>query len=71
VRDVAGRPIGDELRALTADRIAARRASAEGREGLAAFIEKRKPEWAGGCCPQNQVIPAQAGIQPRAPSSAG
>jgi methylglutaconyl-CoA hydratase len=46
VRDVAGRPITDDLRALTADRIAARRASDEGREGLAAFIEKRKPKWA-------------------------
>jgi methylglutaconyl-CoA hydratase len=29
----------------TARRIAKRRASAEGREGLAAFLEKRKPEW--------------------------
>lgn len=46
IRDVADRPIDDALRADTADRIAARRASAEGREGLAAFIEKRKPNWA-------------------------
>lgn len=45
VRDVAGRPVTDELRALTATRIAARRASAEGREGLAAFFDKRQPEW--------------------------
>lgn len=45
VADVADRPITDELRALTAERIAARRASAEGREGLAAFLEKRKPDW--------------------------
>ena len=45
VADVAGRPITDPLRALTADRIAARRASAEGREGLAAFLDKRKPHW--------------------------
>ena len=45
VADVAGRPITDTLRALTADRIAARRASAEGREGLAAFLDKRKPHW--------------------------
>ena len=48
VADVAGRPITDSLRALTADRIAARRASAEGREGLAAFLDKRKPEWSAG-----------------------
>ncbi len=45
IRDVAGRPITDDLRALTAARIAARRASAEGREGLAAFFEKRRPGW--------------------------
>ncbi len=45
VRDVAGRPVTDELRALTASRIAARRASAEGREGLAAFFDKRQPGW--------------------------
>lgn len=46
VRDVAGQSISYSLRADTAERIAARRASAEGREGLAAFLEKRKPEWA-------------------------
>jgi methylglutaconyl-CoA hydratase len=45
VRDVAGRPVDDDLRALTAARIAARRASGEGREGLAAFFDKRKPGW--------------------------
>jgi methylglutaconyl-CoA hydratase len=45
IRDVAGRPVTDALRALTAERIAARRASAEGREGLAAFFDKRPPEW--------------------------
>lgn len=46
IRDVANRPVSGELRAMTADRIAARRASPEGREGLAAFIERRKPAWA-------------------------
>lgn len=46
VRDVADRPVSFSLRSETADRIAARRASAEGREGLTAFIEKRKPDWA-------------------------
>ena len=45
VCDVAGRPVDDDLRALTAARIAARRASDEGREGLAAFFDKRKPGW--------------------------
>jgi len=46
VRDVADRPISFSLRSETADRIAERRASAEGREGLQAFLDKRKPEWA-------------------------
>lgn len=46
IRDVADATISYSLRADTAERIAARRAGAEGREGLAAFLEKRKPEWA-------------------------
>jgi len=46
VRDVAGRPINATLRARTADRIADRRSSAEGQEGLKAFVERRKPGWA-------------------------
>ena len=37
--------IDDHLVKETAKRIAARRASDEGREGLAAFLEKRKPSW--------------------------
>lgn len=45
VRDVAGRPIEDALLHETARRIAARRASDEGREGLAAFLGRRKPAW--------------------------
>jgi methylglutaconyl-CoA hydratase len=32
---------------MTASALAARRASAEGREGLKAFLEKRKPSWSG------------------------
>ena len=42
---VANRPVNDELIADTAARIARLRASAEGREGIAAFLEKRKPSW--------------------------
>jgi methylglutaconyl-CoA hydratase len=45
VRDVAGRPIDDAMKAETARRIAEIRASPEGREGIAAFLEKRKPSW--------------------------
>ena len=45
VRGVAGLPITPALRTETARHIAARRASAEGREGLAAFLSKGKPKW--------------------------
>jgi len=45
VQDVAGRPITAELRAETARRIADIRASDEGREGIASFLEKRRPSW--------------------------
>ena len=45
VADVAGRPFDQTLLADVARRIAARRASPEGREGLAAFLEKRPPRW--------------------------
>ncbi|MEM9669071.1 MAG: enoyl-CoA hydratase-related protein [Pseudomonadota bacterium] len=46
VRDVTGKEINGHLGHETAKRIAARRASDEGREGLSAFLEKRKPSWA-------------------------
>ncbi len=45
IADVAGKPIDTELRHKTAEMIAMRRASAEGQEGLSAFLEKRKASW--------------------------
>jgi len=48
VHDVAARPVDDALRADTARRIADIRASAEGKEGVQAFLNKRKPSWLGG-----------------------
>jgi methylglutaconyl-CoA hydratase len=45
VREVVGQPVTDALLADTANRIAAIRASDEGREGVASFLEKRKPSW--------------------------
>lgn len=36
---------GEEARAWTAERIAAQRVSAEGQEGLRAFLDKRRPSW--------------------------
>src|SRR5688572_12750385 len=45
IRAVAGRPVDDALAAETAKRIAEIRVSAEGREGIASFLEKRKAAW--------------------------
>ena len=45
IRIVAGQPIDAETIDETARRITRVRASPEGREGLAAFLEKRQPNW--------------------------
>jgi methylglutaconyl-CoA hydratase len=45
VHDVAGRDISPELVAMTVQGIADIRASDEGREGVASFLQKRKPSW--------------------------
>ena len=45
IEEVAGRT-PEEAMALTVRTIAERRASAEAKEGLTAFLEKRKPSWA-------------------------
>jgi len=45
VSDVANRPVSDELIEKTSALIASCRASAEGQEGLGAFLEKRSPRW--------------------------
>ena len=44
IRTVAYRPKA-EMRDYTSNLIARRRASGEGREGMSAFLEKRKPAW--------------------------
>lgn len=43
--DIAGRPIDEALMNETAQLIADVRAKPEAREGLSAFLEKRKPSW--------------------------
>jgi methylglutaconyl-CoA hydratase len=48
IRGVAHRPIDEDVIAGTAEHIAAVRASNEGREGVAAFLEKRTPAWLEG-----------------------
>jgi methylglutaconyl-CoA hydratase len=45
IRAVASRPVTSELIQDTADRIAKIRSSPEGREGVAAFLEKRRASW--------------------------
>ncbi|MDD2853230.1 MAG: enoyl-CoA hydratase/isomerase family protein [Desulfuromonadaceae bacterium] len=45
VAAVAGRPVDVALIADTAGRIADQRSSHEGKEGLSAFLEKRRPAW--------------------------
>jgi methylglutaconyl-CoA hydratase len=50
IRAVAGRRPDDALVAETAKEIAEIRGSAEGREGIAAFLEKRKASW---CSPKS------------------
>ena len=47
IADVAGREIDDALIAKTVEGIADIRASEEGREGVQAFLQKRKTSWLG------------------------
>lgn len=44
IRQIAGRPAAD-VSAVTAEALAARRASDEGQEGMRAFLEKRPAAW--------------------------
>ena len=55
IRAVAGRPVTSELIQDTAERIARLRASPEGREGVGAFLEKRKASWVPA--PPESVLP--------------
>lgn len=48
VQDVACRAIDAQLIAATVEGIAEIRASDEGREGVASFLQKRKPAWLAG-----------------------
>jgi len=47
IRIVAGRPIDDSVMEETAGIIARVRSTPEGKEGVAAFLEKRKANWIG------------------------
>jgi methylglutaconyl-CoA hydratase len=45
VRTVGRGPVNERMRAATAEKTAELRASDEGREGMSAFLEKRRPGW--------------------------
>ena len=55
IRAISGRPVTSELIQDTAERIAKIRSSPEGREGVAAFLEKRRPAWVP---PEPDPVPA-------------
>ncbi|PTB91254.1 gamma-carboxygeranoyl-CoA hydratase, partial [Marinobacter sp. Z-F4-2] len=46
--DIDQQPMNEATRRTTIERIAAIRVSAEGQEGLQAFLEKRTPAWKKG-----------------------
>jgi methylglutaconyl-CoA hydratase len=48
IRAVSGQPIDETTIEETAQRITSVRSSPEGKEGLTAFLEKRKPSWVTG-----------------------
>lgn len=45
IADVGARPVDEHVLETAAERIARIRTSSEAREGIAAFLEKRKPAW--------------------------
>jgi methylglutaconyl-CoA hydratase len=65
VRAVAGRPVSSELIQDTAERIARIRSSPEGREGVAAFLEKRRASWV----PPPEPAATPDGISPPKPAA--
>jgi methylglutaconyl-CoA hydratase len=69
VREVVDQPVSDELLEDTARRIARVRASDEGKEGVRAFLEKRRPLWQeSGARSQESGDPSQMRNQ-KAPGS--
>ena len=45
IADIVNKPVDKALMEDLARRIAARRATDEGKEGMSAFLERRKPDW--------------------------
>ncbi len=59
IHHVANSPLDDVLIKETSVRIANIRASQEGKEGLTAFLEKRKPSWVTGKPAEGSSAPAE------------
>ena len=51
IEAIKGRPIDAQTLEDTAQRIARQRSTAEGRDGVAAFLDKRPPAWLAGVLP--------------------
>ncbi|MGZ5034414.1 MAG: enoyl-CoA hydratase/isomerase family protein [Usitatibacter sp.] len=62
IRAVSGRAVTSELIQDTAERIARIRSSPEGREGVAAFLEKRRASWVPPPEPEPEIPPEAPGI---------
>ncbi len=63
IRAVAGRPVTSELIQDTAERIAKVRSSPEGKEGVTAFLEKRRAAWVPPPPPAEDILSREpAGI---------
>ena len=69
VREVVDQPISDQLLEDTARRIARVRASDEGKEGVRAFLEKRKPFWQESGARSQEPGDTQARAKPESPES--
>ena len=54
IEAIKGRPIDGQTLEDTAQRIARQRATAEGRDGVAAFLDKRLPSWLNAAQPPGQ-----------------
>ncbi len=70
IRAVAGEVISADLISDTASRIATARASGEGREGVSAFLEKRKAAWTSLPAPAAKKAAAKPAKKTKAKSKA-
>lgn len=63
IRRVASGTVDDAMVRDTARRIASIRVSREGKEGIAAFLDKRKPAWLAGSAKQSKVTKVRSVVK--------